>query len=169
MFTRCQRDGRQACCFSTGSKSEVRERERESGGLTTVQANKLEEMMLTTVIATTVCLFVTSCFPFCLSVTCQDISNTAWQIAMKCEGRSAQSSVDRWTGVIMQSLIDSICVDKIYLQISGTKRRDSISLLKYIYFHEDISWANWPAALNTLMQSRTEWQSHSWSTCLVCL
>lgn len=62
MFMRCQREGRQARCYSMGSKSEVRERERESRGLTIEQPNKLEEMMLTTVIATTVCLNVTSCF-----------------------------------------------------------------------------------------------------------
>lgn len=53
-----QRDGRQACCYSEGSKSEVRE--RESGGLTGVELNKLEEMMLTIVTAVTVRLFVTS-------------------------------------------------------------------------------------------------------------
>lgn len=58
MFTRWQRDGRQARCFSAGSKSEVRE--RESRGLTRVELNKLEEMTLTIVTAVWDCLFVAS-------------------------------------------------------------------------------------------------------------
>lgn len=42
--------------------------ERESGRLTRVQTNKLEEMMLTIVITETVCLFVTSSMEVMFSV-----------------------------------------------------------------------------------------------------
>lgn len=66
------RDGRQACCYSEGSKAGVRE--RESGGLTRVELNKLEEMMLTIVTAATVCLFVTFANEVMLSVCLIKIS-----------------------------------------------------------------------------------------------
>ena len=73
MFTRCQRDGRQAGCYSAGSKSEVRE--RESGGLTRVEHHKLEEMMLTIATAGTVTSAKEVMFSV-LFVRTPDISNT---------------------------------------------------------------------------------------------
>ncbi len=79
MFTRCQRDGRQAARYSAGSKSEVRE--KESGWLTRVELNKFTEMTL--IIVTAVNVWYLS--PVCRFVVRENSTNLGfWYKESQC-------------------------------------------------------------------------------------